>query len=269
MKTMLMPHPVLLPNGSDYRNGRRFDMTVDNTTRTIDDHVVVSLHFELESSFMRRLIAKRRAEYFVVAKCARTYKRETYRTTKSKIRLNLPLAVYADKIILTPYIASTDAIKLFRSVEHHEEFGGVGISLPAGAILARGSDSELTVDQLRTLSAAICFVDDDRLKNGEFEIDVNDDYINIKMHKDTRQKVERLRKGNLNVLYPSIYMSALTHAIQSLEANPGRKWVEALTKTLKDNGIEIDERLTENPYRYAQQLLQNPLNRILEQELDD
>ena len=269
MNSPLVPHPVLLPNGSDYRDGCRFDMTVDNPQRTMDDYIIMSVTFELESAFIRRLITKKKAEFFTLIKCVRTYKREVRRTFDTKITLRLPLAEYADKITITPYIASTASINPFRSAEHHEEFSDAQISLPAGAILARGFDSELTVDSLKTLSAAIWFVDNDNLKEGEYEIDVNDDYINIKMHRETRSKVESLRRSNVNALFPSIYMAALTHAIQTLRENEDRKWAEALTKTLKDHGIEIGEQMEENSYRYAQQLLKYPLNRILEQKEQD
>ena len=269
MKTLLLPHPVLLPNGSDYKDGCKFDMTNDEPKHTLDGNILVSVHFVLESVFMNSLIKKKQAEFFMVVKCAKTYKREVYRTNNTEISLRLPLAEYADKITITPYIASTTYIKSFTSSEHHQEFHDIPINLPVGVILAYGSDLELTIDSLQTLSAAICLVDNNNLKEGEYEIDVNDDHINIKMHKKTRHQVEHLRKRNMNILFPSIYMSALTHALQTLDDNTHRKWAEALTKTLKAHNIKTDE-LKENAYKYAQQLLKNPLNRILDiKEQDD
>ena len=89
------------------------------------------------------------------------------------------------------------------------------------------------------------------------------------MHKETRSKVESLRKSNMGILYPSIYMSAVTHAIHALEHHKGRKWAEALTKTLEEAGIGTGDDMKEEPYMHAQKLLKNPLGRILGDEKKD
>ena len=196
MKHLLLPHPVLMPGSNDYPNGL-FDMTINDRKRTVDEKIVMNVKFELKSGFMRRLINDGKAEFVIVVKCARTYMRKAIRIAGNEKELKLSLSEYADKIIITPYIVSTKAIGKFRTKEHHEEFTGINLSLPAGAILARGSDSELTVDAIHTLSAAICLVTDNKLDRGEYKIDVSDDHINIKMHDDTRREVERLRSSKM------------------------------------------------------------------------
>ena len=105
----------------------------------------MTVKFELKSGFMRRLNKGRKGSVRNVVKCARTYMREAIPIAGNERELKLPLSEYADKIIITPYIASTKAIDKFRTKEHHKEFAGISLSLPAGAILARGFDSELTV----------------------------------------------------------------------------------------------------------------------------
>ena len=262
MKRLLLPHPVLMPGGNDYPNGL-FDMTISDMKRTVDEKIVMTVKFELKSRFMRRLINDGKAVFVIVVKCARTYMRKAIQIAGNEKELKLSLSEYADKIIITPYIASTKAIDKFRTKEHHKEFAGISLSLPAGAILARGSDSEMTVDSIRTLSAAIRLVTDNRLDGGEYKIDLNDNYINIKMHNDTRREVERLRSGKMRILYPSIYMSAITHAIHALADHSHRKWAMALAKTLKESGMGTGDDLKEEPYIHAQKLLKNPLTRIL------
>ena len=232
MKHLLLPHPVMMPGGNDYPNGL-FDMTINDRKRTVDEKIVMKVRFELKSGFMRRLIKEGKAECVIVAKCSRTYMRESIRIAGNEVELELPLSEYADKIIITPYIASTKAIEKFRSKEHHKEFAGIDLSLPAGAILARGSDSEMTVDSIRTLGAAIRLVTDNKLDRGEYVIDVSDDYINIKMHNDTLREVNRLRNSKMGILYPSIYMSAMTHAMLELDDNKHRKWAVGAGKDAK------------------------------------
>ena len=148
MKVRLLPHPALLPDGMDYRDGCKFDMTVDKPRHTLDGHIRVSAHFILESGFMKRLISKKKAKICIIVQCSKTYKREIYAVDGMMKELRLPLTDYADKITLSPYIASTEEIKAFKSAEHHDEFRGITVDVPAGAILAYGSDTDLTIDSL-------------------------------------------------------------------------------------------------------------------------
>ena len=261
MTARLLPHPVLLPDGSDYKRGT-FDATITETHRTLDGQIRAAVKFSLESDFIQKLVRDGKARMCLVTQCARTYRREFHHAADMETMLCLSLADYADKIIVSPYIIATDPIKSFVSGEHDDEFKGMPISLPAGAILARGNDSELTLDSLHTLSAAIRLRTDNKLDEGEYRIDIDDDYINIIMHKKTREKVESVRKTAIGQLYPSLYMSALTHAIRNIEGNKDRKWAEALAKSLGQYGPASGD-LNEKPYVYAQMLLQNPLERIL------
>lgn len=265
MNTILLPHPVLRPNGMDYRTGLGFNMSLTGKPKyTLDGKILVPVRFDLESRFVRGLVRGGKARIVVVVKCPRTYERMTLDADVAETTLKLPLARYADKIRLLPYVAATEPIDRFKSPEHHDEFSGVEINLPAGAILARGSDTELTIDSLQTLSAAIQLVPDNRLEDGQYIIDVEGDYIQICMNAKTCRDVEALRKTNRGLLYSSVYMAALTHAIQNVTADRTRKWEEALRKTLEKNNMWIDDEddLKSKAYMHAQKLLKYPVRFI-------
>lgn len=267
MNTILVPHPVLRPGGTDYKSGLKFDMElVGDPRHTLDDKIRVPVKFDLESRFVRGLIRGKKARITVVVKCTRTYERTVFDMDGMKSVLELPLGRHADKIILSSYVSATEPIACFKSKEHHDEFSGVEINLPVGAILARGSDIELTIDALQTLSAAIHFATNNRLEDGQYDIDVEGNHIKISMNEKTRRSVEALRKAKRHLLYPSIYMTALTHAIQNVTPDRTRKWEEALRNTLKKNGISIDdeEDLKSKAYVYAQKLLKHPVRFITE-----
>ncbi|MDE0090074.1 MAG: hypothetical protein OXP12_01790 [Thaumarchaeota archaeon] len=265
MKALLMPHPVLRPEGTDYRAGLRFAMSLaGRPTHTLDGEILVPVRFDLKSRFMQGLIRDGRAGINVVVKCARTYERSVFKVDGTEATLRLPLGRYADKISLSPYVYAAEPIRPFRSAEHHAEFSGMRMDLPAGAILARGCDEELTIDSLQTLSAAIRLMTNSDLEEGRYDVDVEGDYIEISMHEKTRRDVESLRKTNLRVLYQSVYMAALTHAIQNVAQVRGRKWEVALRRTLEkiDVAVDNEEDLRDNAYRYAQILLQFPVKHI-------
>lgn len=269
MTTILMPHPVLRPDGADYRAGLGFDMFLAADTQyTLDDEIHVRLRFDLESRFLRKLIQSKKARIIVVVKCARTYERSVHAIDDTKHTLKLPHGLYADKIFLSPHISATEPIKSFKSSEHHAEFSGMEINLPAGAILARGHDMVLTIDSLQTLSAAIHLMTNNDLEKGEFRVDVEEDHIKISMHEETHRGVASLRKTDPRALYPSVYLAALTHAIQNIEKDRDRKWQESLIKTLEKNGICTDdeEGLRRNAYAYAQKLLKYPVNYLTERK---
>ena len=259
MKAMFLPHPVLLPGGSDYKDGCRFDMTADGPQHTMDGYILVPVSLVLDSAFLKRLVSQKKAKVVVVVQCARTYARRAYVMSGIKKEMRLPLTEYADKITLSPYVASTEPIRPFHSSEHHDEFGSMPVEVPAGAILARGNAVELTIDSLRTLGAAIQLVTNNGLEKGEYDIDLSENYIKISMQDETRRQVEALRKTNRGMLYQSVYMAALTRAMQDIEPDDDRKWAESLKKTLDGHSIKIDDDLKVNAYKHAQKLLKYPL----------
>lgn len=266
MKKLLIPHPILLPEGPDYINGCKFDMTTGHAQHTMDGNIRIPITFALKSEFIHDLISKNKAKIIVLVKCSKTYKRMKIEINGMEHQLVLPLSDYLDKITLLPYITAAEAIESFKSSEHHDEFAEMHISVPAGAILARGSDSELTIDSLQTLNAAIQLMTNNELKGGEYRFDVTDNYIVIYMNDETRRKVDILRKSNKNRLYPSVYTAVLTYAMQNIKDNEDKKWAEALKKTLDENKIKIDDQLKENAYMYTQRLMEYPLKYVMEDD---
>ena len=264
MKKLLIPHPILLPEGPDYINGCKFDMTTGDAQHTMDGNIRIPITFALKSEFIHDLISKNKAKIIVLVKCSKTYKRMKIEINGMEHQLTLPLSDYLDKITLLPYITATEAIESFKSAEHHDEFTGIHIGVPAGAILARGSDSELTIDSLQTLNAAMQLMTNNKLEDGEYRFDVTDNYIKIYMNDETRRKVEILRKSKKSRLYPSVYMAVLTYAMQNIEDNEDKKWAEALKKTLDENKIKIDDQLKENAYMHTQRLMEYPLKYMME-----
>ena len=265
---IIIPHPVLRPENADYREGQTFDMSTKVTEKlnyTLDGKISVPVEFVLESKFIRKLIHDEKARLVVIVKCTHTHERAIFNIDSTEnTTLKLPHEHYIDKIILSPYVSATVPIKPFKSDEHHEEFTDVDIGIPAGAILAQGSDTILTIDALHTLSAAIRLVPNAKLENGEFRIELEEDYIDIYVNDETRRSVEALRKTNLGILYPSMYMAALTHAIQNITPDRTRKWEETLRKTLEKNEINVndEDELARKGYEYAQKLLKYPIKYI-------
>ena len=260
MRALFLPHPVLLPEGTDYKEEFKFDIDITKKPQhTLDGDIVLTVGFDLKSKFIHNMIQHGMAKICIVIKCAKTHIRKTiFKHNDQKIELKLPFSDYYDRITLSSYIAATKPIYEFKSNEHHEEFSEVSINLPVGAILARASDANLKIDSLQTLNAAIQLVTNNELKDGEYVVDVSDDYIKIFMTESMRQQVNALRQTNNRILFPSIYMVALTHAIQKVTEDGTKVWEEALRNTLIGYDRKITDDLKSNAYRHAQMLLKYP-----------
>ncbi len=267
MKTVMLPHPVLLPDSVDYKDGFKFEIVIDKEPQhTLDNQIILSVYFDLTSKFIRDLVRKNKAKICTVIKCTKTYSRKVvFINVDEKKELKLPQSEYFDKIRLSSYITATEPINEFRSDEHHEEFSSMSIPVPAGAILARASDKDLKIDSLDTLRAAIELVPRDTLKEGEYVVDVGEDLIKIYMHKDTRNRINALRSSNDRMLFSSIYMVALTYAIQNITEDGTKTWEEGLRKTLMASEKKINDELKKEAYKHAQKILKYPVNYLMEE----
>ena len=183
------------------------------------------------------------------------------------MEIELPLQEYADDILITPYIVSTEEQKI-SSNEHHEEFNGIEINVPKGAILAVGNEHRITLDMLSTLTAAISLIEYPKIDEDKYEINLDNDRINIRLNPKTKLKVERVRSIDRKILFPALYMSALTHAIANLENNDNKKWSKSLLATLEKYNVDKRD-LKEQPYKCAQLLLENPLRHILTEGVNE
>lgn len=76
----LLPHPVIIPGGSDYKDGS-FGFMVDDKKRTINEKVKITGHMTLESKFMKKLLNDEKARFITMITCSRTYKRTVQQHT--------------------------------------------------------------------------------------------------------------------------------------------------------------------------------------------
>ncbi len=263
--TALIPHPVLSPDRQDYQKECIFDTSIDgNVQRTLDGCIKIEMTTDLKSRFLSQQITDGNAGFFIAVRCPSTYARQVFQIRESKTTITLTEADYAEKITLLPYIAAIRNIEAFSSAEHDREFKGIRCHLPAGAILAMGDTHELTLDSIQKIGSAIQIIPEKSVGEDQYRIDLSGDKIQIRMHKTTFNRVRARRNARDHVLFPSLYMSAITHAIQELGDNLDRKWAQALTDSLKKRGYEPPYK--ESPYVIAQNLLENPLRHILKDD---
>ena len=265
---LIIPHPIIRPHGFDYNQDCNFMLRINDSTYTIDGQIHLKLSFDLSSSTINNFIAKNKAKYVVIMKSTKTIQRIILKSNKPVIHCTIPLSECTDKLTLTPYVICTQEIMLTYTNEHDDEIKNLintGILLPVGSILAFGNSHEIEIDSLENVQAAIKISRENRVKEGTYEIDTNDDYIDITVHPNTYDKLSLIHNKSVDLLYPSIYVIAIERAIRDLKDNETRKWSQALSKTLKKYNIETDdEDFDDKAYLHAQTILEKPLTRILE-----
>ncbi len=263
----LLPHPIIKPGGFDYNENCHFDIEIKQAT-TLDGNIHIEISCDLSSFTINDLIKKEKAKFFITLKCVKTHQRITHSFTETSMVWDIPMSNCVDKINITPYVATTEEIPAFYSKEHDDEIQQMipdGVDLPTGAILAVGKSHEITIDAIEKIQAAIKIIQNKELEVGTYAIDTSGDYLDIQMHPKTQNSIRNIHNQSVELLYPSIYLTAIEQAIRDMENYKDRKWAQALHKTLEKHNIEIDyDKLKEEANKHAQTILNKPLDRIIQ-----
>ena len=180
----------------------------------------------------------------------------------------------AGNVIITPYVIAANDIRLQVSSEHHDDYNTAGLTefeIPKSSILAIGVGAEVEGDY-RSPPSSIDIANDDNIDIGEFDVQYDQDRIEILVNPNDRQKVEHLRRETLNAdlksLWPSLFLTAILGGIRRLEEykDEGYSWTEVFSNALNREGYHeiTQEELDEKALYYAQKLLDAPLGAMLD-----
>ena len=272
-----VPHPVLSPDNSDYKPAYRFDSDIKLDRK--GEKMVLSIKYTLSSDMLKRYISTGKAKYFLVAKCTKTFRRDVREADREIDTWELDMADYEGRIILTPYIASVCKLPPFISTEHLDDmhdFGSDGFDLPPGSILAMANPHVASLRSGRNTESIMSLMMGEGIEEGEFAIDLNEEYIQIKLSRETYSRVDALRRHRAGgTLYPSLYLAAIEHAIREMTQSPENyeehRWAESLRSIMHKKGLEVEKGPDESSsiHRIAQALLESPLSRLLDSVGED
>ena len=109
----------------------------------------------------------------------------------------------------------------------------------------------------------------DKIPDGQFTIELDDNRIKIQVSPDHMDQIKLSRRSNRNhprnlSLFSIYYQAALREAIGHLPEYTDRQWSTTLAKALERKGIELDP---QDPHsralEYAQVMLSNPAGELL------
>ena len=265
-----IPHPVMTPRNSDYQEGYGFDANVGVSLH--GKKMIISVRYDLRSSFLSELVRSGSARYFLVIKCSKTFRRNVYSTDNNSGEWSVDADNYSGKISLTPYIASVKKITSFRSGEHItdvREFNPDGFDLPTGSILAITDPFEIAPDSVSGVESIIRVAPDLRLDEDMYRISLDNEYVSIMLNSKTHQRIKKLMEQHKDLLLPSIYTAAVEYAIRNMDGYPGSKWAISINAAMEKKGIVVNDG---EEHVAAQKILEWPLTKLftmIEGEYDD
>ena len=145
------------------------------------------------------------------------------------------------------------------------------VDIPFASILAVGEETRITLEEGGSPNSVIDLVDDPKIENGRFVVDLENPHIYVYVSPEDRKRVEAIRERDKDMtgtemvtLFPSIYLCAVTEALRNLSAYPEARWVYTMRQSLKKHDIKVDdEELKDNALFYAQTLMEKPVGTLL------
>ncbi len=266
---LTVPHPVLSSQRTDYAPDCHFGILMPHCQLgNGGKDIIITIKFQLRSPMLQRLIDERQACFCILIECYRTYLRESYDVWEDEEVLVLDRQDWQDSIYLTPYITAKEKILGFKATEHSslvQTLAPRGVDLPAGAILAIGEVTEITIEDEK-VESILQLVPNSSLEPGMFDTDLTGQRIAINLHPDYVGYINTIRgqtqRGPL--LHQALYLHALDKAVRNLFDHSDKRWASVIEKALEGQGILADEEdYAENSERYAQVIFQKPLERMI------
>ena len=267
----VLPHPLLAPWTDDYGDAE-FIVTVPHAVLNNGKQINLTIKYHLTSQLLQQSVSKGVAQYVGLLTCSKTFSRDTFVSDQADDVQVLEAGNYANEIQLTPYVIATQHIEGFTSNELAEEFREIkpdGFSIPRGSILAVGDSTTITLEEGGSPYSVIDLVPDSTVENGSFVVDLDDNRIKIYVNPEDKKRIEAFRKRGegsreMAVLFPALYLHAVTEALRGLEENPDRHWAQTMRAALERQGITDDqEGLKSRALRHAQKLMEMPMGTLL------
>ena len=267
----LLPHPLLAPWTDDYPEAT-FTAQVPHAVINNGKQINLTIKYHLTSQSLLNLISEGRAHYVSLVACAKTFIRNSYPCENEDDLCILDAHDFSEELKLTPYVVTKQPIDGFTSAELVEEitrFKPEGFNIPAGSILAVGSSTAVELEEGGSPFAVIDLVADTNVDSGTFKVDLDDNRIKVYMAPVDKDLIEALRQHGeksweMAVLFPSIYLHAISEALRNLAYYPHNRWARTMQGALERHNIVADyDELKDNALTHAQALMERPVGTLM------
>ena len=268
-----LPHPTLRPRGTDYVPEGRFSGEPQAIRRSAQsEEITVATRYQLSSPGLTDLIESGKAEYQSLTECVATRLRELHRSTQANHTITLQADRYQGEVILKPFVIAVEDIQAFRSddwTDPVKRMLPLGTDLPSGAILAIGEQTTFDVNTATDQESYIEITPAESVQPSQYRIDLGGERIVIYINPNDKPAIDQTRANDdtLQYLYPSMYQRAIEEAIRQHQRDDhsGKRWAVRIADKLAEHGLDTQdaEALEAHSLEYAQQVMENPLARII------
>jgi hypothetical protein len=264
-------YPVLSQDNDDYVKANfqasfPFDLDDEDPSR-----FKLKYKFDCSVKEIRDLITAKEASYWIKVSCRSTFYSKMHEV-ESTGELLIDGALLRDTIEFSGYIIGKKETKL-TSPKINSEFGYDSFCVVNGQVLALTPPITYVTEKefWKPISSIFEYRQNDELKNGEFSVDIEDDFIQIfsnSVQLNRFKQFEKSPNGKI-VLLNTVFFAALCKMIEAINEKPDdyreKKWARVLEAKAAAKRFELSDR---RPFIAAQRLLDRPLAKLAEAFLE-
>ena len=263
------PYPVL-PDDRDYNDdyvNRDFQAAIDFKPDANGGDIILTANFMINEDAILNRIGNG-ANYAVHVLCPKTNYRRMIRTHETRLSYAFKKRELHGKVILMGCVVCTDGIAEYHSPNFHPEFGGKSFGLSRGSVLAIAAPEIFYVDAApaKPVAAVIKLVKQNRIPKGEFDYNIEGDYICVLMGESHYDSFNAGRRDPETVpfLLMSVYYPVLMDVLRIMHSDDNgmydeKKWYRAIDKRMEELGMELKD---DQFHIIAQRLLGRPLEQL-------
>jgi hypothetical protein len=257
------PHPVV-GNADDVVEAA-FQATIEMATDK--ENVYLEVKVVCSSSTLNKLITTGDAKYVTHVECSNTVFRKAYEFSETEYRIAIPRSELNDAVEVNAFVRASKDLPGYQVAGAHPDYDGAKFDVRAGDILAVGEGFifpiETTFDSMARIGSIFQLRESSEDGDHPMRLDPNHDKLIITLSKPDMKAYKQIKKqpNLLSMTSTLLVMPVLIEALRMLDESgkeeDHRRWVRALTKKLKDCGLEKETDLLVA----AQTILELPIKR--------
>jgi hypothetical protein len=271
IKERLYPHPVQ-SFFSDDLVGCNFQVTP--VIKANRNFYSIEVSARTSSSDLHSMISEKKATYAVHIECAATRYRHLIKFSETSHVEEIPADFLDGNVELCSFVIADCDIEKYTNSNFHDDYYGVEFYIKKGDVLAVSHDAqfdaEKDIDPLEKITSIIK-VRENRLQDAPpIDVDINDEFIVIKLSEKNYQSFAELRKNNnlQTTLSSMIVVPALIYCLDQVKTAAEtddhwyehKKWFKVLARRLKKMGFkDMKEWKEESSIVLSGRIIDDPL----------
>lgn len=241
-------YPVLSVHKDDYLRAA-FELTVDFDLKKDDPKKFhIDYTFDCGVREMRELIEQGGAAYWIKIASRSTFYSEMFESLNVKGEIDLDGEKLRDVVEISAFIVGKKETR-FRCDRINPEFGYNSFDIFNGQVLAQSVPRLYSVDKefWKPISSIFEYMQDDQLKDGEYFVDLDAEFVQIFANQKQCQyfkDFEKTKEGK-TVLLNTVFFSAVAKMIEVMNDRPDdygeKKWARVLKAKAAAKNIKLDE----------------------------